>query len=203
MRLVCLPTFVAIGRQNFNAYQLIEINLLHKPRKKTVALARKNRLCRDRNSTQVEFFPAKTDTRQEARFSFLIDSSRWDQDFFGVPCFGMDELTALPKSSILIITVRDYQEIAAALAQNNFENIYLSFFERAEWRLKEIRHLGEFNSKLTHVDPRISELSNKTCYVSGATGGVGTQVLCTWQKQDLRFFFMADPKSPEIVWQSR
>ena len=109
-------------------------------------------------------------------FLFDRDSSRWDQDFFGVPCFGMDELTALPKSSILIITVRDYQEIAAALVQNNFENIYLSFFERAEWRLKEIRHLSEFNSKLTHVDPRISELSNKTCYVSGATGGVGTQI---------------------------
>ena len=108
----------------------------------------------------------------------LLDQnySNWDADLFGVQCSGFEKLSAVPKTSNFVIAVSDYNDTAKLLIQNGFSNVFFISFERTEWKIKAVNSVADFESKLPHIDFKKTDLANTTSYISGATGGIGTQI---------------------------
>ena len=123
------------------------------------------------NFSQLQLLLGKNPT-----FLFDQDKSKWGKSFHGVKCLNLRDFLALPRSTVIFITVRDIRSASEYLGRNGFENIYCVAFERAEWRVKNVTNIKSAQDKRVLADTRLRDISKTTCYISGATGGVGSTI---------------------------
>ena len=107
---------------------------------------------------------------------FDSDPTKWGKSFRGIRCLHDSEFFSLPTSTKLIVTTRDFQSVAERLSSHGFLNIHALKFDRAEWIIKDIFAVEAYQRDVVGAKSFLSDMSTKTCYISGACGGIGYEL---------------------------
>ena len=109
---------------------------------------------------------------------FLCDNAqeKWGTEFFGKKCISPYELGALRDNTVVIITIRNYEDIYAQLKDMGIKDIFVSCYDRCYDTVCSIRALT--NGRQTESVAKSSPVSvkGKWTLVTGASRGVGYQI---------------------------
>ena len=108
---------------------------------------------------------------------FLCDNApeKWGLEFFGKKCISPRDLRALGENSVVVITIRKYEQIYQQLRQMGFKNIFLACFERAYDVVDCIKEL-EAEVPAAGLKQFESPVKGKWTLVTGASRGIGRQI---------------------------
>ena len=107
---------------------------------------------------------------------FDADPAKWGKSFRGIRCLHDSEFFSLPRSTKIIVTTRDFQSIAERLSSHGFLNIDALTFDRSEWIVRAIFSIETYQKHVVGAKCFLADMSTKTCYISGACGGIGYEL---------------------------
>ena len=139
----------------------------------------------------------------DSYFIFDNDPSKWGKYFAGFRCLRVEEFLSLPRDICIIVTVRDFENLAKTLVEFGFSDINIASFDRAEWSIKKyikfITHTTRGN-RLTDVS---DDLNVSSCYVSGSCGGIGSEIAHYFAKKGVRLVLQSRSESKLLALSSQ
>jgi short-subunit dehydrogenase len=108
---------------------------------------------------------------------FLCDNAhdKWGKEFFGKKCISPDELIHLSKQTLVVITVRKYEQIYRQLINLGIQNVFLATFDRGYDIVGGIKKLSEELFSVRQ-EPFESPVKGKWTFITGASRGIGYQI---------------------------
>jgi 3-oxoacyl-[acyl-carrier protein] reductase len=108
---------------------------------------------------------------------FLCDNDpgKWGNEFLGIKCIAPDKLGQLGDQTVVVITIRKYEEIYRQLSNMGLKNIYVACFDQGYDIVGDIKRLGAeqmSGSSETFVSP----VKGKWTLITGAARGIGRQI---------------------------
>jgi len=109
----------------------------------------------------------------------LCDSlpSKWGTEYFGIPCISPDELAKRDKETLVIITIRRYEEAREQLFKMGIKNVFAACFDSGYYVLHTLQTddiSGPVNATSSNK-PTDTGLEGKWTLITGAARGVGRQ----------------------------
>jgi len=101
---------------------------------------------------------------------------KWGNTIRGKKCIPPDELGQLKDEAVVIITVRQYEEIGKQLRSMGIRDILVSCFDSGYYLLRDIRRHEEDQSTLSAEETSVVRVEGKWTLVTGASRGVGRQI---------------------------
>ncbi|MBT8342138.1 MAG: SDR family oxidoreductase [Desulfatitalea sp.] len=106
---------------------------------------------------------------------------KWGSRYSGKECISPSELSRLAKETVVIITVRKYEDIYIQLSDMGFKNIFISCYNRGYDRIHAIQR-PEAVQPLPNLDDYTRQVHGKWTLITGASRGVGRQIALAMAK---------------------
>ena len=108
---------------------------------------------------------------------FLCDnaSEKWGREFFGKKCISPAELKELGEHTIVVITVKKYEDIYRQLYKMGLKDIFIACFDRGYDVVHDIKRLG-IAQLASRQKPFENSVPGKWTLITGAARGIGRQI---------------------------
>lgn len=109
---------------------------------------------------------------------FLCDNTqeKWGKEFFGKKCISPDELGNLHGETVVIITVRDYEDIYKQLNNMGVKDVFVSCYDRCYNAIHAVKRLEGGQLAAFNQESFTSSVQGKWTLITGAARGVGRQI---------------------------
>lgn len=109
---------------------------------------------------------------------FLCDNApgKWGTTFRGRPCISPDELSRLKDETVVVITVRQYEEIWQQLRAMGIRDILTSCFDSGYYQLRGVIRYEHEQPASPGEEASVVRMQGKWTLVTGASRGVGRQI---------------------------
>jgi len=104
------------------------------------------------------------------------DPKKWGVRFFGKKCIPPIELQGMRDGMMVIITVRNYEDIVKQLAAFGINNVLIACFDDASYFICGIKEPRLFQSTTPSPAENAISMQGKWTLVTGASRGVGRQI---------------------------
>jgi len=101
------------------------------------------------------------------------DASKWGESFYDLPCIAPETLKQAAPGAVVIIAVKQYEDILRQLHQLGFEKIMVINFDRG-YHLRQIFVPVDLECAVQPVEP--INLRGKWAFVSGSSRGIGQRI---------------------------
>ena len=108
---------------------------------------------------------------------FLCDNDpeKWGKEFLKVKCISPDKLRQLGEQTVVVITIRKYEEIYRQVSKMGMENIFVACFDQCYDILDGIKRL-DAEHLLNSSEPFVNAVQGKWTLITGAARGIGRQI---------------------------
>jgi 3-oxoacyl-[acyl-carrier protein] reductase len=108
---------------------------------------------------------------------FLSDNEpgKWGREFLGIKCIAPDELRQLGELTVVVITIRKYEEVYRQLSNMGLKNIYVACFDQGYDIVGNIKRLGAEQLSGSSA-PFVNPVKGKWTLITGAARGIGRQI---------------------------
>ena len=108
---------------------------------------------------------------------FLCDNDpgKWSKEFLGIKCIAPDELRQLGEQTVVVITIRKYEEIYRQLSSMGLKNIFVACFDQGYDIVDCIKRLGT-EQLVGSSEPFVNPVKGKWTLITGAARGIGRQI---------------------------
>jgi 3-oxoacyl-[acyl-carrier protein] reductase len=103
------------------------------------------------------------------------DPEKWTRKFLGIKCIAPDELRQLGEQTVVVITIRRYEEIYCQLSKMGLKNIFVACFDQGYDVLASVKRLGVEELKGS-PEPFVNSVKGKWALITGASRGIGRQI---------------------------
>jgi 3-oxoacyl-[acyl-carrier protein] reductase len=103
------------------------------------------------------------------------DPGKWGKEFLGIKCIAPDELRQLGEQTVVVITIRKYEEIYRQLSNMGLQNIYVACFDQGYDIVGNIKRLGA-EQLSGSSEPFVNPVKGKWTLITGAARGIGRQI---------------------------
>lgn len=105
----------------------------------------------------------------------LCDNARvkWGEHFFGKPCVSPSQLAELPRDTVVIITIRNYEAIFRQLSDMGFTAVFVACYDRCYQTVADIKRIDESSALLASKDISAVPVQGRWTFITGASRGIG------------------------------
>lgn len=111
---------------------------------------------------------------------FVCDNApdKWEKRFFGKRCIAPQELARLGPGTIVVITVRRYEDIYHQLLQLGLAGVFVACFDRGYDVVRDVKRLDHNPSAANSADGEraVHSVHGRWALVTGASRGIGRQI---------------------------
>ena len=109
--------------------------------------------------------------------NFLCDNSteKWGAAFWDVPCISPAELSRLKGDTVVVITVRRYEQIYQQLRQLGLEEIFVACFDQGYDIVSDIKKINSIQLEQTERTT-VTIVQGRWTFITGASRGIGRQI---------------------------
>jgi NAD(P)-dependent dehydrogenase (short-subunit alcohol dehydrogenase family) len=115
---------------------------------------------------------------------FLCDNAqeKWGMEFFGKKCISPSELASKCDETVVIITVKNYEDIFNQLHRMGMKDVFVSCYERCYNSIYAIKRLEWDQSAASEEESYITPVQGKWTLITGSSRGVGRQIAMAMAK---------------------
>lgn len=116
---------------------------------------------------------------------FFCDNAqeKWGKDFFGKKCISPFELGKLSKETVVIITVKNYEDIYEQLTSMGIKDVLISCYDRSYNIINTIKRFDRYRLIASNQEPFTSPVRGKWTLITGASRGIGRLIALEMAKQ--------------------